>query len=70
MEVEADLKTEYLPKLKINDRNIPDPFKIPRGWMNENEGVKFWPMLLYPFLLFYCLIIQRSTLTSETIFAN
>ena len=29
VEVEADLKTEYLAKLKIDDRNIPDPFKIP-----------------------------------------
>lgn len=28
---EADLKTEYLAKLKIDARNIPDPFKIPRG---------------------------------------
>ena len=28
VEVEADLKTEYLAKLKIDDRNIPDPCKI------------------------------------------
>lgn len=28
---EADLKTEYVAKLKIDARNIPDPFKIPRG---------------------------------------
>ena len=28
---EADLKTEYVAKLKIDTRNIPDPFKIPRG---------------------------------------
>ena len=31
VEVEADLKTAYLAKLKIDDRNIPDPFKIPHG---------------------------------------
>ena len=47
-EAEADLKTEYLAKLKIDDRNIPDPFKIPHGWMKEDEGMKFSPMLLYP----------------------
>ena len=29
VEVEAHLKTEYLVKLKIDDRNIPDPFKVP-----------------------------------------
>ena len=48
VEVDTDLKTEYLAKLKIADRNIPDPFKIPHGWINEDEGIKFWPMLLYP----------------------
>ena len=47
-EVEADLKTEYLAKLKIDDRNIPEPFKTPHGWMKEDEGMKFSPMLLYP----------------------
>ena len=30
-EAEADLKTEYVAKLKIDARNIPDPFKIPHG---------------------------------------
>ena len=28
VEVEADLKTEFSVKLKIDDRNIPDLFKI------------------------------------------
>ena len=41
VEVAPDLKTEYLAKLKIDDRNIPDPFKIPHEWMNEDEGIKF-----------------------------
>ena len=31
VEVEADLKTEYSVKLKIDDRNIPDLFKISYG---------------------------------------
>ena len=33
VEVEASLKTKYLAKLKNEDRNILDPFKIPHGWM-------------------------------------
>lgn len=41
VEVEADLKAEYLAKLKIDDWNIPNPFKIPFGWMNEDKGRKF-----------------------------
>ena len=48
VKAEADLKTEYLSILKIDDRNLPDPFKIPQGWMNKDEAMKFWPMLLYP----------------------
>ena len=48
LEVEADLKIEYLAKLKIDDRNIPDPFKMLHGWMNKDEGMKFWSILLYP----------------------
>ena len=31
VEVEASLKTKYLAKLKNEDRNILDPFKIPHG---------------------------------------
>ena len=31
VEAEADLKTEYLAKLKIDDSNIPDLLKILHG---------------------------------------
>ena len=64
MEVEADLKTEYLIKLKTDDSNIPDPFKIPHGWMNENEGIKFWPLLLYPDIFNYLIMFFPSGLGS------
>ena len=60
VEVEADLKTEYLAKLKIDDKNIPDPFKIPHGWMNEDEGMKFWPMLLYPDIFSYLMFFPSG----------
>ena len=56
VEFEADLKTEYLVKLKIDDRNIPDPFKIPHGWMKKDVGIKFWPILL--FLIIQCFFLQ------------
>ena len=39
--VEPDLKTEYVTKLTIGDRAIPDPFKIAYGWMNKDESMKF-----------------------------
>ena len=45
VEIEADLKTEYLAKLKINDINMLDPFKSAHGWINQDGGMKCWPML-------------------------
>ena len=39
VEIEPDLITDYKNKLKIDDFPIPDPFKTPHGWMEENEGV-------------------------------
>ena len=59
-EVETDLKTQYLAKLNINDRNIPYPFKIPHGWMNEDGSMKFCPMLLYPDIFNYLMFIFRA----------
>ena len=36
---------------------MPDPFKIPHGWMEKYERIAFWPILSYPdifnFLMFY-----------------
>ena len=46
VEIQADLKTEYLAKLKIDNRNIQDHFNSPHGWMNKGEGIMFWSMLL------------------------
>ena len=48
VEIESDLITDYENKLKIDDFPIPDPFKIAHGWMEEDEGITFWPMLSYP----------------------
>ena len=57
VEIESNLITDYKNKLKIGDILIPDPFNIPHGWMEKNEGMIFWSMLSYPgtfsFLVFY-----------------
>ena len=60
VEIEADLKTKYLAKLKIEDSNIPDHLKIPHGWMNENEGMTFCPMLLYPDIFNYLMFFPSE----------
>ena len=57
VDVEENLKKKYEKKLRVDDRLIPDPFKIQYGWLEEDEGMAFWPMLLYPdifnYLMFY-----------------
>ena len=57
VELEEDLKKEHEKKLRVDDRLIPEPFKIPHGWLEEDEGMTFWLMLLYPdifnYLMFY-----------------
>ena len=57
VEVEEDLEKEYEKKLRVDDRLIPNPFKILHGWLEENKAMTFWLMLLYPdifnYLMFY-----------------
>ena len=57
VEVQEDLKKEYGKKLRVDGRLFPDPFKIPHGWLEEDERMAFWPMLLYRdifnYLIFY-----------------
>ena len=64
VEVEAVLKNEYSKKLVVDDRKIPDPFKIPHGWQAEEEGMVFWPMILYPDIFSY-LVFNPSELGSN-----
>ena len=40
-EVEEDLKKQYEKKLIVDDRIISDPFKVPHGWLEEDEGMAF-----------------------------
>ena len=64
VEVEEQLRDEHSDKLKIDGLQIPDPNKIPHGWMKESEGIIFWPMLLYPDI-FHWLMFFPSELGSE-----
>ena len=66
VEVEAVLKNEYSKKLVVDDRKIPDPFKIPHGWQTEEEGIVFWPMILYPDIFSY-LVFNPSELGSNNL---
>ena len=43
--LESNLISDYKNRLTIYDFPIPDPFKIPHRWMEEDEGMGVWPML-------------------------
>ena len=62
--MEEDLKKEDEKKMRVDDRLIPDPFEIPHGWLEEDEGMEFWPMLLYPDI-FNCLMFYPTQLGSN-----
>ena len=48
VEIEHELATEYKDKLTIGEHNIADPFLIADGWLNEEDGRTYWPMVMYP----------------------
>ena len=64
VELEAVLKYEYSKKLAVDDRKIPDLFKMPHGWQTEQEEMVFWPMILYPDIFSY-LVFNPSELGSN-----
>ena len=45
VEIEMNLASCYQEKLVIDGKTIPDPFKIPHGWLAEDEGIVFWPVV-------------------------
>ena len=64
VELEAVLKYEYSKKLVVDDRKIPDLFKMPHGWQTEQEEMAFWPVILYPDIFSY-LVFNPSELGSN-----
>ena len=44
----------------VDGKNIPDPMKIMHGWMNEDEGVIFWPILTFPDIFTYLMFFPTE----------
>ena len=64
-EVEMEMATSYQDKVKLEDGVIlPDPFKLENGWLKEEEGIKLWPLTLYPDI-FNFLAFHPSELASK-----
>ena len=58
--------TEYETKLFVQGTRIPDPFQHNGGWLNEEDGVKYWPNTLYSDI-FNFLAFHPSELASKDI---
>ena len=63
-EVDQDIATEYETKLFVQGTRIPYPFQHNEGWLNEEDGVKYWPNTLYPDI-FNFLAFHPSELASK-----
>ena len=49
---------------KLEEHNIPDPYKISDGWLSEDTGIKHWPMVTYGNIFNFLMFFPRQ-LSSE-----
>ena len=52
-EVEREIQAEYANKLQLVDEHLPDPFLVTDNWLSEEDGLIYWPMVLYPDIFNY-----------------
>ena len=55
-EVKAELKQEYDDELQLDEMNIPDPFKLNNGWLDEEEGIAHWSIVPTYYILQFLMI--------------
>ena len=60
-EVKAQLKEEYSKKLELENCNLPDPFKLETGWMEEEDGIGYWPIIPVMCILNFLMINSDIT---------
>ena len=46
-EVKSQLLDEYQAKLLLDETLISDPNYLVSGWLSEDDGICFWPCVLY-----------------------
>ena len=55
-EVEAELKQENDDKLKLDKMNISDPFKLDNRWLDDEEGIGYWPILSTCYIIQFLMV--------------
>ena len=59
-EVEKEIQNEYENKLLVDDFLIPNPYDVKEGWMDEENGITQWPMLMYPDIFTYLSFLEQN----------
>ena len=62
--VEIEIEIQNRNKLIIDEFVVPDPFTLVDGWLEEEEGKMFWPMVLSTDIFLY-LMFHPSELKSD-----
>ena len=55
-EVEAELKQENDDKLKLDKMNISDPFKLDNRWLDDEEGIGYWPIVSTCYIIQFLMV--------------
>ena len=64
-EVEIELQDEYLRKLVIEGKSMPDPFHLGDGWLSEEDGLVHWPLVTYPDIFNYLMLNPNDLSSSD-----
>ena len=69
-EVEDKLKEEYSKKLELENCTLSDPFKPETGWLEEEDGIACWPIILTMGILNFLVINSDITELSDFKFSK
>ena len=61
-----DFHRDYREKLAIDNLAMPDPFAHENGWLEEEDGKVFCPMVMYGDIFVY-LMFYPSELKSDNL---
>ena len=59
------LKEKYSKKLELENCTLPDSFKLETGWMEEEDGIAYWPIIPVKCILNFLMINNDITGMSD-----
>ena len=59
--MEAQRKEDYSKKFELEKCILTDPFKLETGWMEEEDGIAYWPIIPVTCILNFLMINRDIT---------